>query len=91
MAGARGGSGASAEIQALVGGLDPVDWEQVRLTAALSPGQRILGAMQAHAFVTAGLRATLRRRFPELSPAQIAMKALAHLTPVRMPPPGGTE
>ena len=78
-------SGNAAEIQALVRGLDPVDWVQLRLTAALTPGQRILSAMQAHAFATAGLRATLRRRFPHLSTAEIAMKALAYLTPVRMP------
>ena len=37
MEGARVGSSASAEIQALVRGLDPVDWEQVRLTV---PGIR---------------------------------------------------
>jgi hypothetical protein len=39
--------------------------------------------MQAHAFAVAGLQATLRRRFPESSDAEIAMMALAQLTPVR--------
>ena len=77
----------SDEITALVAGLDAVDWEQVRLTARLSPGQRIRSAMQAHAFAVASLRATFRRRFPELSDAEINMKVLAYLTPVRMPGP----
>ena len=45
--------------------------------------------MQAHAFATASLRATFRRKFPDLAPADINMKVLAYLTPVRMPPTEG--
>lgn len=74
------------EVAALVAGLDPVDWDQVRLTARLSLGQRIRRAMQAHAFAVATLRGTFRRRFPELSTAEINMKVLAYLTEVRIPP-----
>ena len=74
---------ADADVASLVAGLDPIDWVQLRLTAQLSPGQRIRSAMQAHAFAVAGLRATLRRRFPECSDAEIAMMALTQLTPVR--------
>ena len=73
------------EIEALVQGLDPVDWVQLKLTASLSPGQRILAGMQAQAFAMANLRGTFRRKFPELSQAEINMKVLAYLTPVRMP------
>jgi hypothetical protein len=74
---------ADVDVTSLVAGLDPIDWVQLRLTAQLSPGQRIRSAMQAHAFAVAGLQATLRRRFPESSDAEIAMMALAQLTPVR--------
>ena len=59
------------DIAALTRGLDAVDWVQLRLTARVSPGQRILSAMQARAFATASLRATFRRRFPDLAPAEI--------------------
>jgi hypothetical protein len=76
----------SPEIVALVEGLDPVDWEQLRLTAKLSPGQRILAGMQAQAFAMASLRGTWRRKFPELSQAELNLKVLAYLTPVKMPP-----
>jgi len=79
------------DIAGLVQGLDPIDWVQLRLTARLSPGQRILAAMQAQAFAVASLRGTFRRRFPELSPAELNMKVLAYLTPVKMTPPKEAE
>jgi hypothetical protein len=74
----------STDIQALVQGLDPVDWDLLRLRARLAPGQRILAGLQAQAFGVAALRGTWRRRFPELSPSELNMKVLAYLTPVRM-------
>ena len=75
-----------SEIAALVEGLDPIDWVQLRLTAELSPGQRTLAGMQAQAFAMASLRGAWRRKFPELSQAELNMKVLAYLTPVKMPP-----
>lgn len=62
--------------------LDPIDWQQMELLAQLSPAQRTLTMVRAAEFVRAGLRATFRRRFPELSDAEINMKVLAYLTPV---------
>ena len=73
------------DIEALVEGLDPVDWIQLKLTANLSPGQRILAGMQARAFAMANLRGAFRRKFPALSQAEINMKVLAYLTPVKLP------
>ena len=81
----------SEEIQALVQGLDPVDWVQLRLTASLSPGQRILAGMQAQAFAMASLRGTFRKKFPELSQSELNMKVLAYLTPVRMERPKDSQ
>jgi hypothetical protein len=75
-----------SEIEALVQGLDPIDWVQLRLTARLPPGQRILAGMQAQSFAMAILRGTWRRRFPELDQKDLNMKVLAYLTPVRMAP-----
>jgi hypothetical protein len=75
-----------SEIEALVQGLDPVDWVQLELTASLSPGQRILAGMQAQAFAMASLRGTYARRFPELSQSELNMKVLASLTTVRIAP-----
>jgi hypothetical protein len=71
------------EIHELVAGLEPVDWVQLRLTARLSPSERILAGMQAQTFAMAILRGTFRSRFPELSQSEINMKVLAYLTPVR--------
>jgi hypothetical protein len=71
-------------IAALVRGLDPVDWEDLRLAARLSPAQRVLAGMRAQAFAMAALRGTFRRRFPQLSQSELNMKVLAYLTPVRM-------
>ena len=74
----------STEIEALVQGLDPVDWDLLRLRGQMAPGQRILAGLQAQAFAMAALRGTWRRRFPELSPSELNMQVLAYLTPVRM-------
>ena len=72
------------EIDELVQGLDPVDWVQLRLTLGLTPFERIMAGMRAQAFARAILRGALRRRFPDLSTAELNMKVLAYLTPVRM-------
>ncbi len=73
-----------AAIVELVRGIAPVDWVQMRLLASLTPADRVLVAMQAQDFAMAALRGTLQRRFPELSLAELNMKVLAYLTPVRM-------
>jgi len=62
---------------------DPIDWQQLELLAQLTPAQRTLAMIRAAEFVRAGLRGTLRRRFPEFSDEEINMKVLAHLTPLR--------
>lgn len=72
-------------ISAIVRGIPPVDWVQVKLIANLPPAQRIVPGLRAQAFAMAALRGTLSRRFPHLSPSQINMKVLAHFTPIRMP------
>ena len=63
--------------------LDPIDWQQLELLAQLSPAQRTLTMVRAAEFVRAGLRAAFHRRYPELSDAEINMKVLAYLTPLR--------
>jgi hypothetical protein len=55
----------------------------MELLAQLSPAQRTLTMVLAAEFVRAGLCAAYRRRFPELSDAEINMKVLAYLTPLR--------
>jgi hypothetical protein len=62
---------------------DPIDWQQLRLLAQLTPAERVLVMNRAAEFVRAGLRGTFRRRFPGLSDEEINMKVLAHLTPLR--------
>ncbi len=74
------------EIRALVDGLDGADWVQMRLTARLSPAERILAGMRAQAFAMAMLRGTFRSRFPELTQSELNMKVLAYLTPIRSRP-----
>jgi hypothetical protein len=62
---------------------EPVDWQQFELLAKLTPAERVLVMVRAQAFVMAGLRGTLHRRFPELSQPELNMKVLAYLTPLR--------
>jgi len=74
-------------IAALVRGLDPIDEVQMRLTASLSPAQRVLAGMRAQAFALSMLRGTFRRRCPELSQSELNMRVLAHVTTIRGHPP----
>ncbi len=72
-----------AAIIELVRGLDPVDPIQLRITADISPAQRILTAMNARAFAMAAFRGALRRRFPQMPVAELNMRVLTHFTNVR--------
>ena len=47
--------------------LDPIDWEQLRLLAKLTPGERIMAMARTSAFSRALLRGAFRRRYPDLS------------------------
>ena len=61
-----------------------IEWEQLELSARLSPAERVLAGMRAQAFAMAALSGTLHCRFPELSCSELNMKTLAYLTPLRM-------
>jgi hypothetical protein len=79
---ADSGSGATPKSDLNLS-FDPIDWQQLELLARLTPAQRILLGMQAQEFARAALRGTFRRRFPELSQAELNMQVLAYLTPLR--------
>jgi hypothetical protein len=68
----------------IVRGLDPIDWVDLRLTARLTPAQRVMAGLSAQAFAMAALRGTFRQRFPELSLAELNMRVLRYVTTVRM-------
>ena len=46
---------------------DPVDWEQLRLVARLSPSQRIRLLLEARELAVGLIRGRLRRHYSELS------------------------
>ncbi|MEI6291482.1 MAG: hypothetical protein WCK35_11985 [Chloroflexota bacterium] len=73
-----------SEIAAIVQGIDPVDWTQVELLANLPPAKRIIPPLLAQEFSMSALRGTFRKRFPNLSMAEINMMVLSYLTPIRM-------
>ena len=60
--------------------LDPIDWAQLYLLAKLTPGQRMLAMAQASVFARGILRGAFRRRFPDLSMAEINMMMLEYLS-----------
>ena len=59
--------------------LDPVDWEQLRLLAKLTPGERMMAMAQTSAFSRALLRGAFRRRYPDLSIEEVNMKMFYYL------------
>ena len=72
------------EITAIVRGLDPIDWAQLRLIAQLPPEKQIMAGMRAAELARAIVRGALRERFPNETRSQINMRVLRHSTDVRM-------
>ncbi len=70
----------SEEISKIVDGFDPIDWIQMELLANMPPGKRMIPMLQASEMVRAGLRGAFRKKFPDLSLAEINMKILEYLT-----------
>jgi hypothetical protein len=73
------------DTAAIIRGLDPADWVQIKLLANLPPEKRIIPAMRAQAFAMSTFRLTLEKRYPKLSREEISLKLLEHFTTVRMP------
>jgi hypothetical protein len=59
---------------------DPVDWESIRLTRSLTPGQRIQRMLHARELVAALVRSRLRGQFPKLSDREINLKLVEELS-----------
>lgn len=66
---------------------DPVDVEQVRRSARLSPGQRIQRMLDARELAVALIRGRLRRRYPNLPPGELNLKVLEEIERARRTPP----
>jgi len=69
----------SEDISKIVDGLNPIDHIQMELLAKMPPGKRIYPSLHASAMIRAGLRTAFKRKFPNLSLAEINMKILDYL------------
>ena len=58
---------------------DPVDIERLRLLARLTPGGRVRLMLNARELAVGLIRGQLRRRYPQLSPAEVNLKLLEEL------------
>jgi len=58
---------------------DPVDLDQLRLLARLTPGERIRLMLSARELAVGLMRGRLRRRYPDLSPIELNLKLLEEL------------
>ena len=58
---------------------DPIDVEQMRLSARLTPGQRIQRMLDARALAVGLIRGRLRRRYPDLSSRELNLKVLEEI------------
>jgi hypothetical protein len=74
----------SEEISAIVDGFEPIDVEETERLAKMPPGERWLVPYRKAETMRADLREKLKKEFPELSEAEINMKVLRSLTPVRI-------
>lgn len=58
---------------------DPIDEEQLRLSARLSPGQRIQRMLDARELAVGLIRGRLRRRYPDLPSRELNLKVLQEI------------
>jgi hypothetical protein len=58
---------------------DSVDEEQLRLSARLTPGQRIQRMLDARELAVGLIRGRLRRRYPDLPPRELNLKVLEEI------------
>ncbi len=58
---------------------DPVDEEQLRLSARLTPGQRIQRMLDARELAVGLIRGRLRRRYPDLPSRELNLKVLEEI------------
>lgn len=72
------------EIAAIVRGIEPIDWVQLRLIAQLPLEKQIMAGMRAAEFARAIVREALMESFPNETRSQINMRVLRHFTDVRM-------
>lgn len=62
---------------------DPIDSEQLKLLARLSPGQRWQRLLDTRELAVGLIRGRLRRRYPELSPGELNLKVLEEIDRVQ--------
>ena len=67
---------------------DPVDLEQMRLLARLSPGGRIQVMLDARELAVGLIRGRLRRQYPDLSPRELNLKVLEEIERGKRTRPG---
>ena len=58
---------------------DPVDVQQMRLLAQLSPGQRIIALLDARELAVATIRSRLHRCYPDLPMRELNLKVLEEI------------
>ncbi len=73
------------DTAAIVRGLDPADWVQIKLLKSLPSEKRVIPALRAQSFAMSTFRLTLEKRYPNLSREEISIKLLEHFTTVRLP------
>jgi hypothetical protein len=61
-------------------GFDPIDRTQWRLLAQLPPGRRVRVMLEARELAVGLMRGRLRRRYPDLSTADLNLKLLEELS-----------
>ena len=62
--------------------LETVDWQQLYLMAKMTRSQRMLAMAETSAFARSILRGAFRRRFPNLTMAEINMLMMRYISAV---------
>jgi hypothetical protein len=61
----------------------PIDFQQLELLGQMPPAQRVRSMLATENWIRAGIRGTLKKRFPHMSQRELNLRVLAYLTPLR--------
>ena len=64
-----------------------IDFDLLHLRRTLTPSQRLQAMFDARDLIMAGIRARMRKKYPELSTAEINLKVLEHIERAKKIPP----
>jgi len=73
------------DTAAIVRGLDPADWDHIKMLRMLPPAERIRPVLEKSEIIRTKTKEEFRRLFPDFNERELNLKVLEHLTGDKIP------